>query len=145
MRASSDRNLRPQEGSDQKHEENRHPFFFKKMWVCFLQLFYPSTSEALNCNPTARKYFTGNHSYMNSFKQCKISYNLIKFCLIWQLKISTGSQDNFQCFCTLSMQVTIKSINKSPFHFSLRSSSYVAIYLTEIRFLLCNVKCNCTV
>ena len=59
------------------------------MWVCFLQLFDPSTPKASNCDPTAREYFTRNHSYKNSFKQCKISYNLIKFCCIWKFKVST--------------------------------------------------------
>ena len=66
-------------------------------------LFDPSTPKASNCDPTAREYFTRNHSYKNSFKQCKISYNLIKFCRIWELKVSTESRDNFLCFCTLSM------------------------------------------
>ena len=73
------------------------------MWVCFLQLFDPSTPKASNRDPTAREYFTRNHSYKNSFKQCKISYNLIKFCCIWEFKVSTESRDNFLCFCTLSM------------------------------------------
>ena len=138
-------NLRPQEGSDQKVVDKRPSYFSKKMGVCFLQLFDPSTPKASNCNPTAREYFTRNDSYMNSFKQCKISYNLIKFCWILEFKLTTESKHNFLCFCTLSMQVTIKSINKSTFHFSLKSSSYAAFQLTEIRFLLCNVQCNCTV
>ena len=77
--------------------------FKKKMWVCFLQLFDPSTPKASNCNPTAREYFTRNDSYMNSFKQCKISYNLIKFCRIWEFKVSAESRVNFLCFCTLSI------------------------------------------
>jgi len=98
-------------------------FFSKKMGVCFLQLFDLSTPKASNRDPNLCKYFTRKHSFKNSFKQCKISYDLIKFCRIWQLKVSTGSRDNFQCFCTLSMWVTIKSINKSPFHFSLMSTS----------------------
>merc|ERR1712081_34366 len=119
-------------------------FFSKKMRVCFLQLFDPSTPKASNCDPTSHKYFTRKHSYKNSFKQCKISYNLIKFCQIRELYVSTESRDNFLCFCTLSM-VTIKSINKSTFHFSLMSPSYAAFQLTEIWILLCNVQCNCTV
>merc|ERR1712081_52283 len=112
------------------------------MGVCFLQLFDPSTSKASNCDPTAHKYFTRNHPYKNSLKRCKISYNLIKFCQILELKVSTESRDNFLCFCTLSMKITIKSINKSTFHFSLMSSSYAAFQLTEIWFLLCNVQCT---
>ena len=91
-------------------------FFSKKIRVCFLQLFDPSTPKASNCDPTAREYFMRNHSYKNSFKQCKISYNLIKFCCIWEFKVSTESRDNILCFCTLSMYVTINSNNKSPFH-----------------------------
>ena len=35
-------------------------FFWKKIRVCFLQLFDPSTPKASNCDPTARKYFTRN-------------------------------------------------------------------------------------
>ena len=78
-------------------------FLFKKMQVCFLQLFDLNTPKASNCDPTAHGYFTRNHSYKNSFKQCKISYNLIKFCRIWEFKVSKESRDNFLCFCTLSM------------------------------------------
>ena len=78
----------------------------KKLWVCFLQFFDPSTPKASNWNPTAHEYFTRNHSYKNSFKQCKISYNLIKYCRIWEFRVS--KKENFLCFCTLSMYVTIK-------------------------------------
>merc|ERR1711954_95049 len=78
-------------------------FFSKKMGVCFLQRFYPSTPKASNRNPTVREYFTRNHSNKNSFKQCKIYYNLIKFCRILAVKVSTESRDNFLCFCTLSL------------------------------------------
>ena len=85
-----------------KRQKN-DPIFWKKMGACFLQLFDSSTPKASNCDPMARKYFTHNHSYKNSFKQCKISYNLIKFCRIWELKVSTESRDNFLCFCTLPM------------------------------------------
>ena len=78
------------------------PHFFKKqIRVCFLQLFDPSTPKASNRDPTAREYFTHNHSYKNSFKQRKISY--IKFFWILELKVWTESRDNFLCFCTLSM------------------------------------------
>merc|ERR1711954_334023 len=114
------------------------------MGVCFLQLFDPCTPKASNHNQTAREYFMRNHSYKNSFKQCNIYYNLIKFCRIWDFKVPTESRVNFLCFCTLSMQITIKSISKSPFHFSLMSSYYASFQLTEIWFLLCNVQCNCT-
>merc|ERR1711954_184760 len=37
------------------------------------------TPKASNRNPTARKYFTCDHSNKNSFKHCKISYKFIKF------------------------------------------------------------------
>merc|ERR1711954_97298 len=117
----SDLDLRPQECSNQKVEENRPPFFFKKIGVCFLQLFDPSTPKASNWDPTAREYFMRNYSYKNSFKQCKISYSLIKFCRIWELKVSTYSRVNLLIFCTLSMYIAIKSFNKPPFHFSLMS------------------------
>ena len=35
-------------------------FFWKKIRVCFLQLFYRSTPKASNCNPNSRDYFTRN-------------------------------------------------------------------------------------
>ena len=35
-------------------------FFEKKIRVCFLQLFDPSTPKASNRDPTAREYFTRN-------------------------------------------------------------------------------------
>ena len=73
------------------------------MGVCFLQLFDLSTPKASNRDPTVRKNFTRNHSYKNSFKQCKISYKLIKFCCIWEFKVTTESRGNFLCFCTLSL------------------------------------------
>ena len=60
MRASSDRDLRPQECLDQKVKENRPTFFLKKMGVCFLHVFDPSTPKASNCDPTTRAYFTCN-------------------------------------------------------------------------------------
>merc|ERR1711954_385550 len=92
-------------------------FFPKKMRVCFLQLFDPSTPKASNCDPNLRKYFTRKHSYKNSFTQCKISYNLIKFCRIWELKVSTESRDNFLCFCSLSMYVTSNQSTSQHFTF----------------------------
>ena len=101
--APSDCDLRPQECSNPKVEENRPPFFSKKIRVCFLQLFDRSTPKASNCDLMAHEYFTHNHSYKNSLKQCKISYNLIKLCQIRELNVSTESWDNFLCFCTLSM------------------------------------------
>ena len=73
------RNLRLNLVLDQTVEENRPPFFSKKMGVCFLQLFDPSTPKASKHDPMAHNYFMHNHSYKNSFKQCKISYKLIKF------------------------------------------------------------------
>ena len=108
-------NLRPNCALDQKVEENRPMFLFKmpifqsklnflkiskakkdppflyKKGVCFLQLFDLNTPKASNCDPTAHGYFTRNHSYKNSFKQCKISYNLIKLCQIRELNVSTES------------------------------------------------------
>merc|ERR1712081_39982 len=86
-----------------KKMKKTDPHFVKKIGVCFLQLFDWSTPKASNRDPTAREYFTRNHSYKNSFKQYKISYNLIKFCRILELKISTESRDIFLCLCTLSM------------------------------------------
>ena len=71
---------------------------WKKMGACFLQLFDPSTPKASNHDLKAHKYFMRHHSYTNIFKQCKISYNLIKFCRIKELKVSTESRDNFPCF-----------------------------------------------
>ena len=60
IHAPSDRNLRPQEYLDQKVVENRPSFFLKKMGVCSLQLFDPSTPKASNCDPNSRDYFTRN-------------------------------------------------------------------------------------
>ena len=77
--------------------------FLKKMGVSFLQLFYLGTPEASNQDPMEHEYFMRNHSYKNSFKQCNISYNFIKFGLILEFKVSTESRYNFLCFCTLSM------------------------------------------
>ena len=79
------------------------PHLKKQIGVCFLQLLDLSTPKASNCNQTAHKYFVRNHSYKNSFKLCKISYNLINFCQIWEFKVSKESRDSFLCSCTLSM------------------------------------------
>ena len=40
-----------------KSYRKQTPIFFKKMGVCFLQPFDPSTPKAYNCNPTAHDYF----------------------------------------------------------------------------------------
>ena len=117
--------LRPNRASNKKVVSNR-PTFFGKRGVCFLQLFYKRHSSVLNCNLLLHNYFMCNHSYENSLKQCKISYNLIKFCWTWEFKVSRESRDNLLYFCTVSMQVKIKSIYKSTFHFSLMSSSSAA-------------------
>ena len=89
----TNRNLRPNHAKDQKVEGNRPPFIFKKIRVCFLQLFDPSTPKASNCDPNSRENFKRNYSYENSFKQCNISHNLIKFCRIWEFKVSTELLD----------------------------------------------------
>ena len=86
-----------------KKVEKSDPIFFQKMAVFSLQLFDFSAPKAPYRDLTAREYSTHNHSYENSFKHCKISYNLIKFCRIWEFKVSKESRDNFLCFCTLSM------------------------------------------
>ena len=62
--------------------------WIKKLKRTDPHFFDPSTPKASNGDPMAREYFTRNHSYKNSYKQCKISYNLIIFYQIWKFLVS---------------------------------------------------------
>ena len=69
------------------------PHFFLKNWG---SVFFNFLIQAL-LRPQIAIKGRGNISrvIIHSFKQCKISYNLIKFCRIWEFKVSKESEDNF--------------------------------------------------
>ena len=85
-----------------KLKKQTHIFFWK-MGVCYLQLFYQKDGSVSNRDLFLLDYFMYKRSYKNNLKQCKISYNLIKFYSILEIRVLTESGDTFLCFWTLSM------------------------------------------
>ena len=76
-----------------KNMKKTDPHFFqKKMWVCFLQLFDPSTPKASNRDPTTRAYFTRNFfqnlspfksKYLTTFTEAIILWGFLTI-LVWK-------------------------------------------------------------